>query len=166
MKYTESSNPCGTHMIKWIDVEPNTNYTFSVNIRVVKSGYGKLALIDSKDRNPTEFLFYDFDQFTYGSDWFTGIAHFNSGEFDRIGIAVVDGGGAALIDNMRLFKVADRIDGGDDKYVEPPYDFGDPEDPNSPDTGISVMGAALAIALVPSTAAVAFKLRRKREDEE
>ena len=105
---------------------------------------------------------------------------FNSGEFDRIGIAVMDGGGVALIDNMRLYEAANRIDGGDDNYVKPPYTLGgeddpflpeggtgvNPEDPDSPATGVSVMGAVLAMALVPSAAAVALKLRRKKEDEE
>ena len=95
---------------------------------------------------------------------------FNSGEFDRIGIAIVDGGGEALLDNMRFFKAENAIEGGIvDDYVKPPYDFGDPSDPTNPDspaTGVSVMGAILAVALVPASAAAAFKLRRKKEDEE
>ena len=177
MKYMESSNPCGTHVIKWIDVEPNTEYTFSFTFRVVKSGDGRLSLIDGKKRNSEEFLMVDFDQDVYGKEWYSVQAHFNSGAFDRIGICVVDGGGIALIDNMRLFKKADVVAGGvKDDYVKPPYVFGsadDPhmigggsEEPDSPSTGVSVMGAVVAIALVPSAAAVAFKLRRKREDEE
>ena len=49
---------------------------------------------------------------------------------------------------------------------EAEYDPVDPEDPDSPATGVSVMGAILAVALVPASAAAAFKLRRKKEDEE
>ena len=106
----------------------------------------------------------DFDQYYYGVDWFNTTVNFNSGNFDRIGIAVVDAGGEALIDNMRLFERVDMVEGGiNDKYVEPPYSF---DQPDSPDTGVSVMGVVLAVAVVPTSAAVALGLRRKKEDEE
>ena len=164
MKYTESSNPCGTHAIKWIDVKPNTEYTFSVDIRVVKEGGGRLVLMDNKLRGKEDFVMIDFDQYYYGVDWFNTTVNFNSGNFDRIGIAVVDAGGEALIDNMRLFERVDMVEGGiNDKYVEPPYSF---DQPDSPDTGVSVMGVVLAVAVVPTSAAVALGLRRKKEDEE
>ncbi len=169
MKYTGDDKSCYTNAIKWLEVEPNTDYIFTVDIRVVKTGGGSLNLLDGKKRDCNEFFMFDFDQYTAGTDWNSVAFTFNSGEFDRIGISVVDGGGEALIDNMRLFKAADRIDGGKDDYVKPPYSFDDPEDPEnpgSPDTGVSVMGAVLAVALVPSSAAVAFKLRRKKEDKE
>ena len=71
---------------------------------------------------------------------------------------------------MRFFESEYRIAGGIvDDYVEPPYNFDDPidpEEPDSPATGVSMMGAVLAVALVPTSAAVALKLRRKKEDEE
>ena len=168
MKYTGDDKSCYTNAIKWLTVEPNTEYIFTVDMRVVKSGGGSLNLLDGKKRECDAFLMIDFDQYTYGNGWNNIAIKFNSGEFDRIGIAIVDGGGEALIDNMRLFKAADRVD-GDDEYIEPPYSFDDPEeptDPDSPATGVSVMGAVLAMALVPSSAAVALKLRRKKEDEE
>ena len=164
MKYTESGNPCGTHAIKWIDVKPNTEYTFSVDIRVVKDGGGRLILLDNKLREKEEFLMVDFDRYYYGSDWFNTTVNFDSGNFDRIGIAIVDGGGEALIDNMRLFERVNMVEGGiNDKYVKPPYSF---DEPDSPDTGVSVLGAVLAVAVVPASAAVALGLRRKKEDEE
>jgi hypothetical protein len=179
MKYAGSEDSCNTHMIKWIDVKPHTDYTFSVDIRVVKDG-GRLVLIDGKKRDCQLFMMVDFDQLTYGEEWFTTTVHFDTAEFDRIGIAVVDGGGVALLDNMRFFETANRTEAGDVEYVKPPYAFGSPEDPHyvegagsgddsgsdSPDTGVSVVGAALAMTLVPASAAVAFKLRRKKEDEE
>ena len=167
MKYVGDEKSCYTNMIKWIEVKPNTTYTFSVDARVVTTGGGSLNLLDGKKRDCFAFLMIDFDQYGYGTDWFNVTIEFNTGDFDRIGIAIVDGGGEALIDNMRLFESANRIAGGvTDDYVKPPYNFGDPEDPNSPDTGVSMMGAVLAVALVPSSAAVAFVLRRKKEDEE
>ena len=165
LKYTASDKACGTHAIKWIDVQPNTKYTFSVDMRIIEGGNGRLALLDGKLRECYSFLMIDFDKEGYGSDWFTVAIEFDSGEFDRIGIAVVDGGGEVLIDNMRLFESAKRIEGGvKDDYVKPPYSFDDPTD--SPDTGVTFVGAALAMALVPASAAVALKLRRKEEDEE
>ena len=170
LKYTGDAESCYTHAIKWLTVEPNTEYTFSVDVRVVKSGGGSLTLLDGKKRECSPFLVVDFDQYDYGTDWFNVTVKFDSGEFDRIGIAIVDGGGEALVDNMRLFETKNTIAGGvDDNYIEPPYSFGDPEDPTDPDspaTGVSVMGAILAVALVPASAAAAFKLRRKKEDEE
>lgn len=167
LKYTGDDDSCDTYAIKWLEVKPNTTYTFSVNIRVVEDGDGKLALLDGKKRECFGFLMVDFSQYDYGSDWFSIAVEFDTGEFDRIGIAIVDGGGEALIDNMRLFESTNRVDGGiTDDYVTPPYNFDDPDQPGSPDTGVSVMGAVLALALVPSSAAVAFKLRRKKEDEE
>ena len=170
MKYTGSDDSCYTHAIKWFTVEPNTEYTFSVDLRVVKTGGGSLTLLDGKLRDCSPFLLVDFDQYAYGTDWVNVTVKFDSGEFDRIGIAIVDGGGEALLDNMRLFKTEYTIEGGIvDDYVEPPYSFDDPtdpEDPDSPATGVSVMGAILAVALVPASAAAAFKLRRKKEDEE
>ena len=172
LKYTGDEDSCYTNAIKWFTVEPHTDYTFSVDMRVVKSGGGSLDLLDGKKRECQSFLVIDFDQYAYGAGWNNIVVTFNSGEFDRIGIAIVDGGGEALLDNMRLFKSEYAI-AGSDEYIEPPYSFDDPEDPadpsdpDSPATGVSALGAALAVALVPSSAFVAFKLRgKKKEDEE
>ena len=180
MKYVGDEDSCYTNTIKWLEVKPYTDYIFTVDVRVVKTGGGSLNLLDGKKRDCLEFLSFDFDQYSAGTEWNSVSVEFNTGEFDRIGISVVDGGGIALIDNMRLFESANRIDGGDDEYVKPPYTLGGeddphlpegvtpdvPADPDSPVTGVSVAGIVLAVALVPSSAAVAFKLRRKKEDEE
>jgi hypothetical protein len=69
---------------------------------------------------------------------------------------------------MRLFESVNRAEVEDD-YITPPAGGETPDEPNepgSPDTGVAVFGAAVAMALVPSAAAVALKLRRKKEDEE
>ncbi|MBQ3203129.1 MAG: carbohydrate binding domain-containing protein [Clostridia bacterium] len=180
MKYAGDEKSCYTNTIKWLEVKPHTDYYFSVDFRVVLTGGGSLNLLDGKKRDCFEFLTIDFDQYTAGTEWNHVAVKFNTGEFDRIGISIVDGGGIALIDNMRFYESANRIDGGDDEYVKPPYTLGGeddphlpegvtpdvPADPDSPVTGVSVAGIVLAVALVPSSAAVAFKLRRKKEDEE
>lgn len=170
LKYTGDDKSCDTYAIKWLEVKPNTSYTFSVDMRIIESGDGKLVLLDGKKRDCFEFLMVDFDKDSWGAGWVTVAMEFDTKEFDRIGIAVSDGGGEVLLDNMRFFETANLVEGGvEDDYIEPPYSFDDPDeptDPDSPDTGVSALGAVLALALVPSSAAVAFKLRRKKEDEE
>ena len=180
LKYAGDEESCYTNAIKWLEVKPDTDYIFTVDIRVVQTGGGSLNLLDGKKRNCDAFLMIDFDLYSADTlEWRNYAVKFNSGEFDRIGISIVDGGGVALIDNMRLFEAANRVDGGADDYVKPPYTLGGeddphlpegvtpgPIDPDSPDTGVSVLGAVVAMALVPSSAVVALKLRRKKEDEE
>ena len=53
-----------------------------------------------------------------GEDWFRTYFRLNTGVFTRIAVGVVDGGGEALIDNLRLFKTTDGIEGGD-TYKDP-----------------------------------------------
>ena len=180
MKYAGDEDSCYTNAIKWLTVKPHTEYIFTVDMRVVVSGGGSLMLLDGKKRDCSAFLMVDFDQYIYDEKWVNVAVKFDSGEFDRIGIAIVDGGGVALLDNMRLFESANRIEtsaGSKVEYIKPPYAFGSAQDPHfvvgggsnqpdSPDTGVSALGAVLAVALVPSSAFVAFKLHRKKEDEE
>ena len=165
LKYTASEKAVGTYAIKWLEVKPNTTYTFSIDMRILESGAGKFLLLDGKKRECYPFLMVDFDKEGYGADWFTVVIEFNTGVFDRIGLAVADGGGEALLDNMRLFESVNRAEVEDD-YITPPAGGETPDEPGSPDTGVAVFGAAVAMALVPSAAAVALKLRRKKEDEE
>ena len=118
MKYTASANPVGQHYLKWVDVEPNTWYTFSVDMKVLKSGLGRLILLDGKMRNPAEIISVQFDQDGFGEDWFTINFRLNTGVHTRIAFGVVDLGGSALMDNLRLFKTANGI-AGDDTYKDP-----------------------------------------------
>lgn len=118
LKYTATDNPVGQHYLKWVDVEPNTWYTFSVDIKILKHGEGSLILLDGKLRNPTNILAVTFDNDSFGDDWFCINFRLNTGSHTRIAVGVVDGGGSALIDNLRLFKTADGIE-GDDTYKDP-----------------------------------------------
>ena len=118
LKYTATSNPVGIHNIKWVDVEPYTWYTFSVDMKVLKSGEGRLVLLDGKNRTPGEIISVDMDADSFGDDWFNIYFRLNTGCFTRLGLAVVDAGGSALIDNLRLFKTANGIE-GDDTYKDP-----------------------------------------------
>lgn len=119
LKYTASEDANGVHYVKWIDVKPHTEYVFSADIKVLQDGYGKLALMDGKKWGTLSFFEIDFSAINYGEDWFKATIGFNSDVFTTIGIAVVDAGGEALIDNIRLFEAADGAD-VTDPYIQPP----------------------------------------------
>ena len=144
MKYTASGKDAALTTIKWVDVEPNTDYTFSMNMRILKSGNGRLLLLDDKLREKQEFLYVTFDRSQYNQEdaqygWYSLSCSFNTNVYTRIGIAIVDDGGEVLLDNMRLFKTKyadesikdtftpspeapnpeDYPDGADDPVVDP-----------------------------------------------
>ena len=155
LKYTESDDPKGVNYVKWMDVKPDTEYTFSVDMKILKDGKGKLVLLDGKKRDALRILLVDFSQYDYGSDWFRVTYAFNTGVFTTIGIGVVDGGGEALLDNVRFFETEKGV-AVKDSYVEPPAA------PNSPDTGVATAAAVMA-ALVPASAVTAFLCRKKKK---
>ena len=119
MKYTASTNPIGNYYVKWLDLEPKTEYVFSASIKILKSGKGKLSILEDALVRTNENLAIEFDAEMYGDEWFQYTIRFNSSYMDHIGIAICDLGGSALFDNIRLFKVDDA------KVVEDPY-----KDPN------------------------------------
>ena len=109
LKYTESSKHNGLYYTKWIDVEPNTDYVFSVDMKVLKDGKARLVVMADKITGPYEFHHIDITSDVWGKNWVNSTITFNSDAFTRIGIAVVDKGGEALFDNIRLFKQSDEI---------------------------------------------------------
>ena len=125
MKYTSTGDNAATYIIKWVDVEPNTQYTFAVDIKILEDGFGRLGLLDNKKRDKVEFFSVSFDSYDYddseNTGWRTVVTSFNTDVYDRIGIAFVDDGGEVLLDNMRLFK---NTDGADvvDAYIAPPVE--------------------------------------------
>lgn len=157
LKYTASGNPKGVNYVKWMEVKPNTEYTFSVDMKILEDGDGKLVLLDGKKRGAMRILQVDFSEFDYGSEWFRVTYAFNTSVFSTIGIGVVDGGGVALLDNIRFFE---STNGAvvEDAFVEPPVT---PDTP-SPDTGVTTAAVAMA-ALVPASALTAYVCRKKRK---
>ncbi len=113
--YTASDDPIGLHYIKWVEVEPHTNYSFSMMMKVLEDGAGCMALINGKKRDCVSFIEFDFSREVYGEEWFPILLEFNTDSFTTIGIAVVDKGGTALFDNVRLFRTVDG------KEMEDPY---------------------------------------------
>lgn len=119
LKYTATKNPVGLHYIRWVEVKPHTDYVFSFNLKVLKSGGGRLVLLDGKKLGAAPQFFFDFDQEVYGDQWVTLSLGLNSDVFDTVGIGVVDLGGEALLDNLRLYKTVDGT-GTKDLYLQEP----------------------------------------------
>jgi len=109
MKYTESSDPRGLYYTKWIDIKPNTDYVFSVDMKILKDGDGKLMVMGGRATYPLEFIQIDFSGDVWGTEWFNKTFTFNSGLFSRVAITVVDKGGEALIDNLRIFEASKKV---------------------------------------------------------
>lgn len=137
MKYTASGRDAATATIKWVEVQPNTDYTFSFSMRILKSGNGHLLLLDDKLREKDEFLLVTFDRSAYDPadaryGWYSLSCTFNTNVYTRIGIAIVDGGGEVLLDNMRLFKNSHADASVKDTFTPSP-EAPNPED--NPDAG-------------------------------
>ena len=108
LQYTASAHTeWQLHYINWIDVEPHTSYTLTLDVKRVAAGGGRIALLDDNVLAPAEFYTLSFD--SVDSDWVTYSVTFDSGVYARIGFAIVDGGGSALIDEVRLFETAKGI---------------------------------------------------------
>ena len=90
------------HYIDWIDVTPHTDYTLTLDVKRQAAGGGRIALLDDDYDTPKEFYTLPFS--SADSDWVTYSVTFNSGAYSRIGFTIVDGGGVALIDEVRLFE--------------------------------------------------------------
>jgi len=137
LKYTASGRDAATATIKWVDVAPDTEYTFSLNLRILKSGNGRLILLDDKLREKEQFLLISFNRSDYDPanaqyGWYTLSCSFNTDVYTRIGIAVVDDGGEVLMDNMRLFKNS-HADASVKDTFKPSPEAPNPED--NPDAG-------------------------------
>ena len=89
--------------IKWIYVEPNTNYTISFDYRVAATG-NQLMFIDNNIRRPE--VFHTADLGAASNSWKDGYAiTFNSCDYERIGIVLRNHASAELyLDDFRFFK--------------------------------------------------------------
>lgn len=108
LKYTASAHTeWQLHYIDWIDVTPHTSYTLTLDVKRLATGGGRIALLDDKTMGPDEFYTIAFN--AVDGDWVTHSITFDSGVFSRIGFAIVDGGGFALIDEVRLFETSKGV---------------------------------------------------------
>jgi len=123
--------PNRNYYIKWVDVKPDTEYTFAAKCRILEwkndkyipsteysnahtfksgsfgilGGYGFESDITQNQLLPTPILEYKFSSQNYNnSDWKDVAVSFNTNDKNRIGFMVYDGGGEAFIDDIRLFE--------------------------------------------------------------
>ena len=127
LKYT-AADGYGVFYTKWVDLKPNTNYSFAFDMKILKSGAGKLTLLEDRMDLPATIMGFEFDADIYGEDWGSYYVQFNSGVYTRVGIAVCNEGGEAWLDNLRLFETAK---GTVPVEVEDPDE---PDDTTGPDT--------------------------------
>ena len=124
--------PWNCYYIKWVDVKPNTDYTFSAKYVITDVGDGFFGIApgykndasvnestenmlfpsNGKSARPAEsrddmFIgYWDFTEENYNEnqEWKSVGVTFNSGDRNRVGFFVQDGGGTAYIDDVRLFE--------------------------------------------------------------
>ena len=106
LMYSESNDKSGIHYIKWIDVSKNTTYTFSTWINVLSTGEGYLTLLSRDKGGASNIVSFEFNKETYPYTDNYISCKFNTGNVEKIGIAIVDKGGSARLDNLRLFKTS------------------------------------------------------------
>lgn len=112
--------PNRIYYIKWVAVEPNTDYTLALNYRINTVGGGNLTLLSGYAPEgeaipnqvlPTRIKKIDFSEENYNSgNWQETAVTFNTKDKNFVGFAVYDGGGAADVDNIRLFRTADAVE--------------------------------------------------------
>ena len=111
--------PNRIYYIKWIDVEPNTEYTFSAKCMIKTVGNGSIGIIsghkfDSQLASlrpivPTTLSKFEFTEENFDSsyNWQNYGVSFKTNDRNRIGIFVFDDGGEAYFDDLKLFKTSD-----------------------------------------------------------
>lgn len=112
--------PRRIYYIRWIDVEPDTEYTFSAKCAITEIGNGSVGIISGYRSDnysdvtenmklPTVIKKFSFteENFIESCDWQSFGVSFNTKERNRVGIMVYDGGGSAYVDDIRLFKTTD-----------------------------------------------------------
>lgn len=132
LNYYNRIYPWNCYYIKWVDVKPNTDYTFSAKYVItdvgdgffgIAPGYKNDASVNESTENmlfpsngkntwPAEsrddmFIgYWDFTEENYNEnqEWKSVGVTFNSGDRNRVGFFVQDGGGTAYIDDVRLFE--------------------------------------------------------------
>jgi len=103
--------------IKFIYVEPNTDYTVSFDYRVAAAG-NQLMFIDNNIESPQ--VFHTPSLGSASNSWKTYAFTFNTGNYSRIGIVFRDHASAELyFDDFRFFKTSDGISTEPDEEIYP-----------------------------------------------
>lgn len=94
--------------IDWIEVQPYTDYTFTIDLRRFGGAPDScIALLDDNINSPKEFYTISLEE--WDNEWMTHSVTFNTGMYSRIGFAVINQGGDAMMDKIRLFRTEDGI---------------------------------------------------------
>ena len=114
--------PNRIYYIRWVDVEPHTEYTFSAKCSITEIGNGAVGIISGYRSDnysnvtenmklPTVIKKFSFSEenFKENCEWQNFGVSFNSKERNRVGIMVYDGGGTAYFDDFRLFKTENAV---------------------------------------------------------
>lgn len=118
LHYSVARTPYGNdkisaaYYIKWIDVEPETNYTMSLKCAIVKPSANGMytdsyfGIINANPLIPKTVASFTVSKELYKENhmWQTFAASFNSGGYNKIGFVIYDAGGEAYFDDIRLFK--------------------------------------------------------------
>ena len=106
-----SEYPHRIYYIKWIDVEANTNYTFSASLEILKSGDAFFGFINGNKVLPSDIVRFNTDESEFDENyaWKTVKVTFNTKDYTRIGFVICDCGGEFFLDNLRLFKETNGI---------------------------------------------------------
>ena len=142
LKYSNQNKyPNRTYYIKWVNIQPDTEYTFAAKCKIIKwvndkivpataidedktvyknaytlqggffgllSGYRMESEISENQILPEPIIKYKFSSKNYNdSKWCDVAISFNSGDVNRVGFMIFNGGGEALIDDVRLFRTQD-----------------------------------------------------------
>ena len=140
--------PWNCYYIQWIDVKPDTDYTFTAKYAITEPGDGYFGLIagyknDASVNEHSENMLYpsnglsrlpgETDADMYISKWTfseenyneehsfktVGVT-FNSGDRNRVGFYVQDGGGTAYIDDVKVFETQYAVESKavDDNFAD------------------------------------------------
>ena len=175
LKYIASDEPCGISYIKWIEIEPDVDYTFSCDMKILENGEGYMSLLKWEKSGAEDFIQFDFDTDVYGEDWVHTAINIKSSNVTKLGIQVCDKGGVALLDNLRLFKTGVGVADGNDSFIPRPAGLDDNDNPiitdddddddsgnTSPDTGDYMSMLCANLAVIISAATMVLLSRKKK----
>lgn len=112
--------PKQSYYIKWVDVEPNTEYTFSAEYFIETEGNGYFGIMNGNSYYPTVVASVSFKDKAL-SVWNKAAFSFNTGGYDKIAFIVFDNGGSVFIDNLCLVEASKAI--LSDSAVNTVFDF-------------------------------------------
>ncbi len=179
----------GLSYIKWIDVEKNTDYTFTADLKGLETDEDANVSFGLMIHNGVQPKSFGEIEIPFDGLWNLTSFTFNSGDYDRIGFFIYGGSGELELDNVRLFEAAKGTELTDDDTnvsdnpdpivptdpSNPTTPGGDPEEPDQPGTpggdedidpgktGVAFNVMALVLAIGSAAAAgLVLLLKRRR----